>query len=65
MFLAEYDVDEAIEIAEYNAAKNTEFTTNLKNIKSLMETLNLSTEQAMDALKIDSEARGKFIVALK
>lgn len=40
-------------------------TTTLQSIQSLMETLKLTVEQAMDALKIPEEAREKYTTMLK
>ncbi|MDY3909596.1 MAG: hypothetical protein SOZ48_07700 [Eubacterium sp.] len=37
----------------------------LSSIKNLMESMNWSPEQAMDALKLSADERGKYISALR
>lgn len=49
-----------LEIAAEKAAAETEKNTLLKNIRNLMETLNLTAKQAMDALKIPADRQKEY-----
>ena len=49
-------------VAEEVSKREEAFT--LKNIKNLMETLKLSAQQAMDALKIPTKDQGKYSAML-
>lgn len=48
MFLSEYDVDEAIEVAKID----TELRTRAESIKNIMKNLKMTEEQAMEVLGI-------------
>ena len=54
-----------LNIAKKQAAKQaeaeTEKTTLIKNIRSLMKTLNLTAQQAMDALQISADKQKEYI----
>ncbi len=50
----------AIEIAVKKAKAKAEKETKLDNIRSLMETMNFSAQQAMDALKIPADKQKEY-----
>ncbi len=54
----------AAEEATIKATKETQEETLLQNLRSLMETLHLSAEQAMAALKVPETKRSKLVAKL-
>ena len=55
---------EAAEEAAIKATKETQEETLLQNLRSLMETLHFSAEQAMDALKVPESRRAQLAAKL-
>ena len=53
-----------LEMASKVATEKTEVTTYIKNIRSLMETLNLTAKQAMDALKIPADEQKEYMALI-
>jgi len=58
--LMEPALEVAIEIAVKKAKATAEKETKLDNIRSLMETMNFSAQQAMDALKIPADKQKEY-----
>lgn len=58
--LMELALKVAIEIAVKKAKAKAEKETKLDNIRSLMETMNFSAQQAMDALKIPADKQKEY-----
>ena len=58
--LMEPALEVAIEIAVEKAKAKAEKETKLYNIRSLMETMNFSAQQAMDALKIPTDKQKEY-----
>ena len=54
----------AIEIAVKKAKAKAEKETKLDNIRSLMETMNFSAQQAMDALKIPADKQKEYLALI-
>lgn len=61
MFLSEYDVDEAIEIAKYNSKIEGKIEGKIEDVKSLMKKLNISAEEALDAIGIPKDKFGEYL----
>ena len=64
MLMTEYNEAEAMELFKEDGRKEGREDERFINIKSLIETLNLTPDQAMDALKVPSESRYKYIIRL-
>ena len=65
--IAEIFKDEIVEAAEKAAAKGKaegQEKTLIENIRSLMETLNLTAKQAMDALKVPASEQEKYLALI-
>lgn len=58
--LMEPALEVTIEIAVEKAKAKAEKETKLDNIRSLMETMNFSAQQAMDALKIPTDKQKEY-----
>ena len=58
--LMEPALEVAIEITVKKAKAKAEKETKLDNIRSLMETMNFSAQQAMDALKIPADKQKEY-----
>ena len=61
---AEKAAKEAAEEATIKATKETQEETLLQNLRSLMETLHFSAEQAMAALKVPESKRAQLAARL-
>ena len=61
---AEKAAKEAAEEATIKATKETQEETLLQNLRSLMETLHFSAEQAMAALKVPESRRAQLAAKL-
>ena len=53
-------IEPLLEIAIEKTRANTERETKLNSIRSLMETMNFSAQQAMDALKIPADKQEEY-----
>lgn len=65
MSIYEYDAEKHIRMEREDAKADGRLEERICSIKSLMETLSLSAEQAMAALKIPAEEYSKYIDKLK
>ena len=65
MELMKDEIDEKVEQEVEKAKEKTEERITTVNLKNLMTSLNLTKEQAMDALMIPSEKRQVFMVNLR
>ena len=54
------DVATRISVAEKKAEKKAEQSTKIEAVKNLMKNLNLTAEQAMDALEIPEKAQKEY-----
>jgi hypothetical protein len=64
MFLTEYDEEKTLRLEREEGRQEGVDQNRVENIRSIMDTLKLTAQQAMDALKIPAADQAKYMARL-